>query len=162
MHNKLSIKHLVRDLKFHLCNRTKIGTKMPMRKYVFAQITSFLPQQQFRRIVKRHPDKTQRWAFSYWNHLLVLMFGQLTGCDSLWEHTDIITAHAKRCYYLGFGKSPVSRSILSNANMLRDSLVFKEFLIINESWTQRKNLNRPITSCFLDDGLSTHPVVARD
>ena len=113
-----------------------------MRKYVFAQITSFLPQRQFRRIVKRHLDKTQRWTFSYWNHLLVLMFGQLIGCDSLRELTDIITAHAKRCYYLGFGKSPVSRSTLSNANMLRDPLVFEEFAFYMVSLAQQKRITK--------------------
>lgn len=47
--------------------------------YVFTQITQFLPQRQFRRIVAKYEDRTKGWAMSHWNHLLVLMFGQLTG-----------------------------------------------------------------------------------
>ena len=113
-----------------------------MRKYVFAQIADFLPQRQFRRIVKKHLAKTQKWNFSYWNHLLVLMFGQLIGCGGLRELTDIITAHAKRCYFLGFGKSPVSRSTLSNANMLRDPLVFEEFAYYMVSLAQKRRITK--------------------
>lgn len=115
---------------------------MHIGKYVFAQIVSFLPQRQFRRIVLRHLDKTQGWSFSYWNHLLVLMFGQLTGCGSLRELTDIIAAHAKRCYHLGFGESPVSRNTLSKANMLRDPRVFEEFAYYMVSLAQKRRITK--------------------
>ena len=81
--------------------------------YVFAQITMYLPQRQFRRIVAKYPDRTQGWGFSHWNHLLVLMFGQLIGCRSHRELTDITTAHAKRSFYLGFGAATVVRNTLS-------------------------------------------------
>ena len=113
---------------------------MHIGKYVFAQIVSFLPQRQFRRIVMRHLNKAQKGSFSYWKHLLVLMFGQLIGCGSLRELTDIIAAHAKRCFYLGFGKTPVSRSTLSNANMLRDHRVFEEFAFYMVSIAQKKRI----------------------
>ncbi|MBQ6156599.1 MAG: DUF4372 domain-containing protein [Bacteroidales bacterium] len=51
-----------------------------MRKYAFAQIAVFLPQRQFIRIVKKNLAKTQKKSFSYWKHLLMLMFGQLKRC----------------------------------------------------------------------------------
>ena len=41
------------------------------------------PQRQFRRILAKYNDRTKGWSMSHWNHLLVLMFGQLMGCGSL-------------------------------------------------------------------------------
>ena len=70
--------------------------------YVFQQITSPF-KRQFNRIVCRYDDRTKGWAFTHWNFLCVLIFGQLSGCSSLRELVDIITAHAKRAYHLGFG-----------------------------------------------------------
>ena len=115
---------------------------MHVGKYVFAQIVSFLPQRQFRRIVLRYLDKTQGWSFSYWNHLLVLMFGQLIGCDTLRELTDITTAHAKRSYHLGFGETPASRNTISKANMVRDPRVFEEFASYMVSLAQKRRLTK--------------------
>ena len=105
--------------------------------YIFTQITKFLPQRQFRKIVEKYPDKTLGWSFSHWNQLLVLMFGQLMGCDSLRELTDITTAHSKRSYHLGFGSTPVVRSTLSKANMLRDPCIFEEFAFYMISVAQK-------------------------
>ena len=95
--------------------------------YVFTQITQFLPQRQFRRIVAKYEDRTKGWAMSHWNHLLVLMFGQLTGCATLRELTDITIAHAKKSIFLGFGRNPINRQMLSKANTLRDHRIFEEF-----------------------------------
>ena len=93
---------------------------MHIGKFVFAQITLFLPQKQFRRILAKYNDRTTGWSMSHWSHMLVLMFGQLNGCESLRELTDITTAHGKKNKHLGFGPRPVNRQILSKANMLRD------------------------------------------
>ena len=56
---------------------------MHIGKFVFAQITQFLPQRYFNRVVAKYNDRTRGWSMSHWNHLLVLMFGQLMGCGSL-------------------------------------------------------------------------------
>ena len=61
---------------------------MHIGKFVFAQITQFLPQRYFNRVVAKYNDRTRGWSMSHWNHLLVLMFGQLMGCGSLRELTD--------------------------------------------------------------------------
>lgn len=111
-------------------------------KYVFAQIVSFLPQRQFRRIVQKYMDRTLGWSFSHWNQLLVLMFGQLIGCGGLRELSDIITAHAKRSYHLGFGESPASRNTISKANMLRDPRIFEEFAFYMVSLAQERRITK--------------------
>ena len=86
--------------------------------YLFTQLTMFLPQRYFRRLVDKYEDRTRNWSFSHWNHLLVLMFGQLIGCSSLRELTYITVAHGKRSYHLGFGKNPVTRNALWKPKLL--------------------------------------------
>src|SRR5574344_1712116 len=72
------------------------------------QIVEFLPKRYFERMVSRSKDRTARMSPSYWSHMLVIMYGQLTGCHSLRELTDITIAHAKRSFHLGFGKTPIT------------------------------------------------------
>ena len=111
-------------------------------QYIFTQITQFLPQRQFRRIVDKYPDRTQKWKFTHWNHLLVIIFGQLTGCESLRELTDITTAHAKRSYHLGFGHEPVVRATLSKANLLRNASIFEEYAYVMISMAQSRRITK--------------------
>ena len=94
-------------------------------RYVFSQMVDFLSKRYFERLVKDCNDKTKNWALSYWSQLLVLVFGQLDGCRSLRELTDITTAHANKTFHLGFGKEHVNRTMLSRANSLRDYHVFE-------------------------------------
>lgn len=111
-------------------------------QYIFAQITSYLPQRQFRRIVRKYDDRTRGWSISHWNHLLVLMLGQLLGCRSLRELTDITIAHGKKSLFLGFGKTPVNRQMLSKANSVRDHRIFEEYAFHMVSIAQRLRITR--------------------
>ena len=115
---------------------------MHIGKYVFAQITQFLPQRYFRRILTKYDDRTKGWSFSHWNHMLVLMFGQLMGCGTLRELTDITTAHGKKSKHLGFGDKPVNRQMLSKANLLRDHRIFEEFAFHMVSIAQSKRITK--------------------
>lgn len=96
-------------------------------KYVFAQLIEFLPQKAFQRIVMKYQGDKYIKSFSCWNQLLIMMYGQLSGCDSLRELVCIITAHAPKSYHLGFGKSLITRSNLSKANANRDCRIFEDF-----------------------------------
>ena len=110
--------------------------------FVFAQTIQFLPQRQFRRILAKYNDRTKGWAMSHWNHLLVLMFGQLIGCGSLRELTDITIAHGKKSKHLGFGHQPINRQMLSKANMLRDHRIFEEFAFYMVSIAQARRITK--------------------
>ncbi len=110
--------------------------------YVFTQITQFLPQRQFRRIVVKYDDRTRGWSMSHWSHMLVLMFGQLMGCGSLRELTDITTAHGKKSIFLGFGRQPVNRQVLSKASTLRDYRIFEEFAFHMVAIAQSRRLTK--------------------
>jgi len=111
-------------------------------KYVFAQITQFLPQRQFRRILAKYDDRTKGWTMSHWNHMLVLMFGQLMGCGTLRELTDITTAHGKKSKHLGYGEQPANRQLLPKANLLRDHRIFEEFAFNMVAIAQSKRITR--------------------
>jgi len=55
-----------------------------------------------------------------------MMFGQLSGRESLRDLLTTISAHRLKYYHLGFGKN-VSRSNLATANEIRDYRIFEEF-----------------------------------
>ena len=115
---------------------------MHIGRFVFSQIIEFLPQRQFRRIVAKYNDRTQKWSLSHWNHMLVLMFGQLLGCGSLRELTDITIAHGRKSVFLGFGTVPANRQMLSKANTLRDHRIFEEFAFYMVSIAQAKRITK--------------------
>ena len=115
---------------------------MHIGRFVFAQIVQFLPQRHFGRIVAKYNDRTKGWLLSHWSHMLVLMFGQLMGCGSLRELTDITTAHGRKSKHLGFGHNPVDRQMLSKANNLRDHRIFEEFAFYMVSLAQSKRITR--------------------
>ena len=115
---------------------------MHIGQYVFAQIAQFLPQRYFRRLVAKYDDKTKGWSLSHWNHMLVLMFGQLLGCRSLRKLTDITIAHGKKSFFLGFGNIPVNRQALSKANTIRDHRIFEEFAFHMVTQAQRRRITK--------------------
>jgi len=116
---------------------------MNFGKYIFSQITDFLPKRYFERLVMTIcNDRTQGWNLTYWNQMLVLMFGQLDGCNSLRELTDITTAHAKKAFHLGFGRTPINRTQLSRVNQLRDYHVFEAFAYHMVELAQKKRIDK--------------------
>lgn len=101
-------------------------------RYIFSQITDFLPKRKFERIMSSRAkkdihDKTAAWQLSYWGQLLVLIYGQLNGCRSLRELCVILAAHNRKSFHLGFGSGVVSRAVLSRCNAHRDWRVFETF-----------------------------------
>lgn len=112
-------------------------------RYVFSQMVEKFPKRYFERLVADVEDRTKNWGLSYWNQLLVLMFGQLDGCRSLRELTDITTAHASKSYHLGFGKEPVNKTMLSRANNLRDYHVFEKMAYHMVDIAQKKRDGKP-------------------
>ena len=94
--------------------------------YIFSQVIKFLDFHKFLEIVSKYDgDKNSRF-FSCWNQMLVMMFGQLAGSDSLRDLTSVIRAHEKKSYHLGFGKS-VKRSNLAKVNEKRNCKIFEDF-----------------------------------
>ena len=99
---------------------------MNQGKYVFSQLTEFLPQRVFDGLVEKYQGDKYVRHFSCWNQLLCMLFGQLTSRDSLRYLIITLEAHSKKSYHLGLGKS-ITRSNLAKANENRNSKIFEEF-----------------------------------
>lgn len=99
---------------------------MNQGKYIFAQLTDFLPQRVFDRIVQKHEGNKHVRTFSCWNQMLCMVFGQLTSRDSMRDLMLSLEAHQPKYYHLGFGPT-VSRRNLGVANERRSHKIFEEF-----------------------------------
>jgi len=97
--------------------------------YVFSQVILHLPARAFDRCVEHFEGNKYVKHFTCWNQLLCMMFGQLSGRDSLRDLLVSITPHKAKFYHLGFGKG-VSRSNLQFANEQRDYRIFEEFAYV--------------------------------
>lgn len=95
-------------------------------KYIFAQLTDFLPRRVFDRIVKKHEGNKYVRTFTCWNQMLCMVFGQLTSRDSMRDLMLSLEAHHPKYYHLGFGQT-VSRRNLGTANENRSHKIFEEF-----------------------------------
>jgi hypothetical protein len=99
---------------------------MNQGKYVYSQLTDFLPKRIFDDLADKYTGDKYVKHFSCWNQLLSMVFGQLTGRDSLRDLMVSIEPHKSKYYHLGFGKG-TSRSNFANANEKRDCRIFEEF-----------------------------------
>ena len=97
---------------------------MNQGKFVFSQVVEYIPRYQFDKLVKQYKGDWHTKNLSSYNHLLHLLFGQLTGCDSLRDICLCLEAHNKTLYHLGVRKA-VSHTSLSRANESRDYRIFE-------------------------------------
>lgn len=104
-------------------------------KYVFSQVTSFLPKRAFDWLVSKYTGDKYTKHFSCWNQLCCMMFGQLSGRDSLRDLIVCVSPHKSKFYHLGFGKN-VTRSNLSMANEKRDYRIYEELAYHMVSFAQ--------------------------
>lgn len=80
---------------------------MNQGKYVFAQITEFLPRRVFDRIVDKYSGNKHTRSFLCWNQLLCMIFGQITNRESLRDLIVTLDAHQNKTYHLGLGNSVI-------------------------------------------------------
>lgn len=74
---------------------------MHLGKFVFAQIVEFLPRYEFEKCVKRYKGDFHTKCLNSYNHLLQLIFGQITSCTSLRDICLCLKAHQNNLYHLG-------------------------------------------------------------
>lgn len=102
---------------------------MNQGKYIFAQLTDFLPRRVFDRIVENHQGNKYVRHFTCWNQMLCMVFGQLTSRDSMRNLMLSLEAHQSKYYHLGLG-STVTRRNLGKANEKRSYKIFEEFAYV--------------------------------
>lgn len=99
---------------------------MHLGKFVFAQIVEFIPRFEFEKCVKRYKGDFHAKSLNSYNHLLQLIFGQITACTSLRDICLCLKVHQKNLYHLGIRQNVV-HSTLSRANDNRDYRIFQDF-----------------------------------
>lgn len=107
---------------------------MNQGKYTFAQLTDFLPCRVFDRLVTKYSGNKKVRTFTCWNQMMCMIFGQLTGRESMRDLMLCLEAHSNKYYHLGFG-STLSRRNLGKANQNRDYRIFEDFacILMNEA-----------------------------
>jgi putative transposase len=101
--------------------------KGPSMRYVDSTLGELLKpinRRQFQAIVERHNGDAYDKSFKSWPHLVTLIFGQLSGIDSLRGLVLGFNANAHHHYHLNVRE--VARSTLSDANERRPVGVFAE------------------------------------
>ena len=115
---------------------------MNQGKYIFAQLTDFLPRRVFDRLVDKYEGNKHVRSFTCWNQMLCMVFGQLTARDSMRDLMLSLEAHQQKYYHLGFG-STISRRNFGTANERRNYKIFEEFAYVLIEEARR--------SCYRDD-----------
>ena len=100
---------------------------MNQGKYIFAQLTDFLPRRVFDRLVEKYSGNKKIRTFTCWNQMLCMIFGQLTARDSMrelmlsLEHTRASTITGIRLQQVAvpiWGKQTGIEIIVSTKNLL--------------------------------------------
>jgi putative transposase len=89
---------------------------------IFASLLKPIDRRQFRAIVERFDGDAYDKTFDSWDHLVTLIFAQLSGINGLRGLVTAFNANSHQHYHLGVGK--LARSTLSDANERRPVEVF--------------------------------------
>lgn len=89
-------------------------------RYVFSQITDFISTYEFKGFIEKYDGHKLPRRLSCRDQFLSLMFGQLTGLQSLRGIVLCLNAHENQLYHLGFRSKRFVVSTLARANQNRD------------------------------------------
>lgn len=73
---------------------------------IFKQIIDFIPKDKFALLVRKHNADHYYKSFDSWTHLVTLLFGIFSRCDSMGEICDDMQALDEKLNHLRIDKSP--------------------------------------------------------
>jgi IS4 transposase len=91
---------------------------------IFGRLLKPIDRRQFQAIVDRNDGDAYDKRFKSWDHLVALIFAQLSRTDSLRGLEQAFNANAHHHYHLNVGK--IARATLSDANARRPVGVFAQ------------------------------------
>jgi putative transposase len=97
---------------------------MRFRDSIFGKLLEPINRRQFQTVVDRLDGDAYDKSFKSWDHLVALVYAQLSGHDSLRGVVTGFNANPQHHYHLGTGK--LSRSTLSDANGRRPVGIFAQ------------------------------------
>lgn len=96
---------------------------MGYKNTLFNQILQFVPRLEFQKVVDAHDGDKKVRALKCWGQFVTLLFGQITGHNSLKSMTTALNSQKRYFYHLGI--RPVRRSTLSDANEKRNPKILE-------------------------------------
>ena len=99
---------------------------MQQQDSVFRGLLKLIPWREFDRLVDTHKTDDLVRRFTTKHQLIALLYGQMSGAQSLRDIETTMESHRGRLYHMG-GKAP-ARSTLADANRTRSSQVFSSLL----------------------------------
>lgn len=108
---------------------------------LLAQVVQLLPRDSFRKLVKKHDSDKHSKGIRSWDHLVSMVFCQLTGAQSLRDITHGLRSTLGNRTHLGLGHVP-SKSSLSYINSKRSWELFKDFYFELYDHLQYKGMPR--------------------
>jgi putative transposase len=91
---------------------------------IFGSLLKPIDRRQFRAIVERHDGDAYDKSFKSWDHLVTLIFAQLSHCSTLRGLELAFNSNTQHHYHLNIDK--LSRTTLSDANKRRPAGVFAD------------------------------------
>src|SRR5206468_3251220 len=117
------------------CRDTE-GPSMRFRDSTFGDLLKPISRRQFQTLVERFDGDAYDKSFKSWPHLVVLIFAQLSGADSLRRLEASFNANAQHHYHLGADK--LARATLSDANARRPVGLFAEVFAMLSQMADRQ------------------------
>lgn len=92
---------------------------------IFKQLLNFIPRNKFDLLAHKHKTDHYYKTFDSWTHLMTMLFGIVSRCDSMGEICDGMQGLAGKLNHLGLDKSP-AKSTAGDALRNRNNEFFQE------------------------------------
>lgn len=99
---------------------------MSKQKLIFSQVTSLIPWYQFDKIVLHYNGDHKIQSFKCRDHLLVMIFAQLTYREGLRAIEASLNSQRAKLYHMGIRCGRIARNTVANANEIRDYRIYEE------------------------------------
>ncbi len=96
------------------------------QKIIFSQITSFVPWYQFDKIVDEFGGDYRYKKFKSRDHLLVMIFAQLTYREGLRAIESSLNSQRAKLYRMGIRCEKIARNTIAKANEVRDYRIYEK------------------------------------
>lgn len=99
---------------------------MQNHKIIFSQITSLIPWYQFDKVVDEFSGDYRYKKFKSRDHLLVMIFAQLTYREGLRAIESSLNSQRAKLYHMGIRCEQIARNTIAKANEVRDYRIYEK------------------------------------
>lgn len=118
----------------------------------FRELLKGLPRSDFDRLVSKHNADKYSKKFGHWQHLIAMMYGQLSDAPGLRALETGFNSHRAHHYHLG--TATIKRTTLADANAKRSDIVFAQVVNWLMSQVSRQMRSESAELMYLLDSTS--------